>query len=90
MTIYHLILLSQQYRVNEPQVWVFTNHTDAELFAYTWMYNQIYNADRSKFADPLAHWLGSYDDLEQHCIDRDICKIDIQSHRVRIPRSYND
>lgn len=90
MTIYTVMLITQKYRVNEPQVWVFTNPTDAESFSYKWMYDQINNADRSKFADPRAHWLGSYDDLEQHCIDRGICRVDIQSHLVRIPRRYND
>lgn len=83
MTIYTVILITHRYRVNKPQVWVFNNQTDAESFAYTWMHNQSGLAPRSQFTM-------SYDELEQHCIDRDICSVDIQSHRVRIPRSYND
>ena len=73
MTVYTVTLINQQVRTNEPEVHVFTNEEEAKQFALTWMEELL--------PDVRLH----FEAMEEYCMRYDVCIIDIQSHKIKLP-----
>lgn len=78
MTIYTVTLIEKQVRTNEPEVHVFTNENDARSFAFTWMH--VYSGLSTR-----AQFTMSYEEMEEYCLDHNICSVDIESHKIKLP-----